>query len=100
MFYQSTKPAFHSTKSAKNINYLSGESGIGYIRFMITRLKIFCFTLFIINGLQSCSTESEVHDQVVSSLSSKDYIAKEETSGQMASAEDLKMQFHGCKAHQ
>jgi hypothetical protein len=64
------------------------------------RLKIFCFTLFIVNGLQSCSTESEVHDRAVSSLSAKDYIAEEETSGQMASAEDLKMQFHGCKAHQ
>jgi hypothetical protein len=41
-----------------------------------------------------------MHDQHVSSLSSKDYIAEEETSGQTASAEDLKMQFHGCKAHQ
>ena len=61
---------------------------------------MFCFTLFIVNGLQSCSTESEVHDRAVSSLSSKDYIAEEETKGHMASAEDLKMQFHGCKAHQ
>jgi hypothetical protein len=67
---------------------------------MITRLKTICFTLFLVNGLQSCSTESEVHDQTVSSLSSKDYIAEEETNGQMASAEDLKIQFHGCKAHQ
>ncbi len=67
---------------------------------MIMRLTIYCFTLFIINGLQSCSTESEMQDQTVSSLSSKDYIAEEETSGQTASAEDLKMQFHGCKAHQ
>ncbi|TSJ47886.1 hypothetical protein [Fluviicola chungangensis] len=64
------------------------------------RLKLFCFTLFFINGLQSCSTESEAPDQAVSSLSSQDYIAEEETDGQMASAEDLKMQFHGCKAHQ
>ena len=68
---------------------------------MIMRLKIFCFTLFIVNGLQSCSTESEVQDQTVSSLSAKDYIAEEEAAGQTtASAEDLKVQFHGCKAHQ
>lgn len=69
---------------------------------MIMRLKLICFTLFIVNGLQSCSTESEVHDRAVSSLSAKDYIAEEETEtkGQIASAEDLKMQFHGCKAHQ
>jgi hypothetical protein len=41
-----------------------------------------------------------VHDRNVSSLSSEDYIAEEETTGQIATAEDLKMQFHGCKAHQ
>ena len=67
---------------------------------MIMKLIQFCFTLFIINGLQSCSTESEVNDQAVSSLSSKDYIAEEETDDRMASAEDLRMQFLGCKAHQ
>ena len=72
-----------------------------YLGCMIMRLTILCFTLFIINGLQSCSTESEVQDQTVSSLSAKDYIAEEETDGQTtASAEDLKVQFHGCKAHQ
>lgn len=52
------------------------------------------------NGLQSCSTESEMQDQTISPLSSQDYIAEGETRGQMASAEELKMQFHGCKAHQ
>jgi hypothetical protein len=41
-----------------------------------------------------------MHDQDVSSLSSKDYIAEEETNDYTASAEDLKVQFHGCKAHQ
>lgn len=73
---------------------------MGYIRSMIMRLKTFCFTLLLVNGLQSCSTESEVNDRPVSSLSAKDYIAEEETKGHIASAEDLKMQFHGCKAHQ
>ncbi len=67
---------------------------------MISRLKRVCFTLFIINGLQSCSTESEVHDQNVSPLSVKDYIAEGENNDHTASAEDLKVQFHGCKAHQ
>ncbi len=68
---------------------------------MIMRLKIIYFTLFIISGLQSCSTESEVQDRPVSSLSVKDYTAEEEAAGQTtASAEDLKVQFHGCKAHQ
>lgn len=42
-----------------------------------------------------------MQDQKVSSLSVKDYIAEEETPDlSQASAEDLKMQFHGCKAHQ
>ncbi len=94
------KQVFHSTKSAKNINLLEGAKRIRYLRYMITRLKIVCFTLFIVNGLQSCSTESERHDQEVSSLSVKDYIAEEETNDYVASAEDLKTQFHGCKAHQ
>ncbi|MNJ84733.1 hypothetical protein D3C87_21920 [compost metagenome] len=71
-----------------------------YIRFMIMRFKLLCFTLFAINGLHSCSTESEMKRETVSSLSSKDYIAEEETSSQVSSAEELKLQFHGCKAHQ
>jgi hypothetical protein len=41
-----------------------------------------------------------MHDQAVSSLSVKDYIAEEETPVHKASAEELTMQFHGCKAHQ
>jgi hypothetical protein len=41
-----------------------------------------------------------VHDQKVSPLSVKDYIAEGENNDYTASAEDLKVQFHGCKAHQ
>lgn len=87
-------------KTARNRNLVEKKKRIIYLSGMISRLKTFCFTLFIINGLQSCSTESEVHDQSVSPLSVKDYIAEGENNDHTASAEDLKVQFHGCKAHQ
>jgi hypothetical protein len=67
---------------------------------MFKRLRLFCFTLFILNGLSSCSNESGTQHEAVSSLSVKDYIAEEETGGHKATAEELTTQFHGCKAHQ
>jgi glutamate dehydrogenase/leucine dehydrogenase len=94
------KQAFYPTKTARNRNVVEERKRIAYLRRMISKLKKVCFTLFIINGLQSCSTESEVHDQNVSPLSVKDYIAEGENTDYTASAEDLKVQFHGCKAHQ
>ncbi|WP_043023930.1 hypothetical protein [Fluviicola taffensis] len=68
---------------------------------MTQRLKILSIALFVINGIYSCSTESEVKKQSSSPLSAKDYIAEGETDDcYVTSAEELKIQFHGCKAHQ
>jgi hypothetical protein len=65
------------------------------------KLKIFSFALFAINGIYSCSTESEVKKQSSTPLSAKDYIAEgDKEDCYVTSAEELKIQFHGCKAHQ